>query len=95
MSYGTMRGAKTVIFTVEGKGTFPIDMLRYDACYPASEADSYATMWDVVNEGYALRRVTLKHRVSKDANLHHYPTEDRWKSFMWKVVPGSIEYDRL
>jgi hypothetical protein len=92
MSYGTKRGAKTVMFTVEGGGTFPIDMLRYDACYPASEADSYATEWNV---GDGLRRVTLKHRVTKDECLNHYPTEDRWKSFTWNIVPGSIQYDRL
>lgn len=94
MSYGTKRGAKTVIFTVEGGGTFPIDMLRYDACYPASETDSFAAMsWENMPTGR--RRVTLKHRVAKDENLNHYPCEDRWKSFTWNVVPGSIQYDRL
>jgi hypothetical protein len=27
-------------FFVQGQGHFPIDMLRYDACFPASEHDS-------------------------------------------------------
>jgi len=92
MSYGTKRGAKTVLFTVEGAGTFPIDMLRYDACYPATEADSWAADWNMES---GRRRVTLKHRVSKDENLNNYPNADRWRSFTWTIVPGSIEYDRL
>jgi hypothetical protein len=91
MSYGTIRGAKTVLFTVEGAGSFPLDMFRYDACYPATEQDS-AVAADI--EG-GPRRVVVKHRVLKDEVLTNYPTENRWKSFTWTVVPGSIQYDKL
>ena len=28
------------VLKVEGRGTFPVDMLRYDACHPATEEDA-------------------------------------------------------
>lgn len=34
----------TVIVTVSGQGRFPVDMFRYDRCFPASENDSYLIM---------------------------------------------------
>ena len=88
MTNRSMRYAKIVTFTVEGSGYFPVDMLRYDACYPAREEDSHATIF-----ADDLRRVTLKHRVLKDEVLTGFPCEGRWKSFTWRVVPGSIYYD--
>ena len=36
------------VFVVEGKGAFPIDMLRYDACWPKREgysAEIMASFW--------------------------------------------------
>jgi hypothetical protein len=82
-----MRKPRFVTFTVEGGGTFPFDMLRYDACYPDTEMnDSYKLDW----QGQpGLRQVTLRHRVLKDEALHNYPSP-RWPSFGWHVVPGSI-----
>lgn len=32
---------RQITFDVRGTGAFPVDMLRYDACWPASEADSH------------------------------------------------------
>jgi hypothetical protein len=31
-------------FVVQGLGTFPIEMLRYDRCLPFSEDDAYVAM---------------------------------------------------
>ena len=85
------RYAKIVTFTVEGGGNFPVDMLRYDACYPATEKDSYLMYVDGFDLG--IRKVTLKHRVLKEENLDGYPTLMRWNSFTWSVIPTSINYD--
>jgi len=63
---------KTYRVTVEGAFTFPIDMLRYDAAYPASERDSAC----ITAEGK--RQVTVR--------MPNAPTEGRWNSFAWKVV---------
>ena len=49
-------------YAVEGTGRFPIDMLRYDGSWPATE-----------------------HRAPKD----WLPTDARWRSFGWIVLPAS------
>lgn len=66
-------------FTVEGSGTFPHDMLRYDWCVPASEHDS-AVMGD---HDSARRRVELT-RLANDKKSE--PTRGRWASFGWRVL---------
>lgn len=68
-----------VRFAVEGSGDFPIDMLRYDGAFPATERDSYK-----ISE-FDHRRVELE--AWADGPSTRVPTEDRWKSFLWKVVP--------
>jgi hypothetical protein len=78
--------AKVWAFTVEGKGDFPFDMLRYDACYPAATEDTFKFCkerffsdlerheWRIAN-----RKVNLRSTVGE-------PTPARWASFGWKVV---------
>jgi hypothetical protein len=65
-------------FTVAGPGRFPIDMLRYDRCYPKTSEDaseiSRTFLKTLVNE-YC--RVDL---ISEDD-----PTEGRWRSFGWHI----------
>lgn len=67
--------------------TFPVDMLRYDDCWPSTSEDANAIhmniakerRWDPVND-----RVTVTH-TSKTL------TNRRWDSFGWtvvKTVPG-------
>ena len=67
-------------FTVEGRGSFPIDMLRYDSCWPASESrDSFEiTASTRPRSGRMKRRITL-------LGLRE-PTVGRWESFGWNVV---------
>ena len=60
-------------YTVEGYGSFPIDMLRYDNAYPR-DSDS------IYNMGQELDR-----RQVRLASCH-CPTHDRWASFGWKVI---------
>lgn len=66
-------------FTVEGKGTFPIDMLRYDSCWPASEGrDVPEISLSAIQGRQHQHRVTL-------IGLRE-PTVGRWESFGWRVV---------
>lgn len=51
-------------------GNLPMDMLRYDACYPLHFNDEEVS-------------VTLIHH---DSNPKWYPTEARWNSFGWEVL---------
>ena len=75
----------TVRFTVRGSGKFPADMLRYDACYPATEGDAraiYTAEWDTAPYDVTVEAV----REGKDQRTRHTP--ERWKSFGWEVVEG-------
>lgn len=65
------------LYTVSGRGRFPLDMLRYDSAWPASSTDS------------ATISATLTvHRGSAAVQLlsHKSPTADRWTSFGWTVI---------
>lgn len=76
-------------FEVEGTGAFPIDMLRYDACFPATQesaVDMVLTRHEDPDQYRAKRRVRLRSYAVVKANA--YPTEDRWKSFGWVVLPS-------
>jgi hypothetical protein len=61
-------------FVVRGTSSFPLDMLRYDCCYPASQ-DGVSNM---IGRGGSTREVTLK--------ADSPPTPGRWASFGWQVV---------
>ena len=61
-------------FTVRGRGRFPTDMLRYDECFPASEADSARL------DDRGPRFVELKARTGSP---RFEPTYARWASFNW------------
>lgn len=70
-------------FTVTGSMAFPLDMLRYDACFPY-DSESVANM----DEARGRRSVQLV-RYSK-----YKPTEPvtvgRWESFLWYVSDVTI-----
>lgn len=67
------------MFTVSGSSPFPIDMLRYDRCWPESESDSGSISATARNRPHGARFVTL--------TGHHPPTDGRWASFGWTVHP--------
>lgn len=74
------------ILRVEGSGEFPIDMLRYDSCCPATEADSGTI------ERQDERRVVKLRRFSRAGAP---ATAARWQSRGWKVLserPGHDVY---
>jgi hypothetical protein len=70
---------KLKTFIVEGSGLFPVDMLRYDACWPTTSSDSAL----IAIERWAVqpspRRVSV---MTREGGL----TDDRWLSFGWKVL---------
>jgi len=76
-------------FAVTGTWPIPFDMLRYDACYPATEG----------RDASALERLSLPggHRAAATVTFEHVgekgwaPTVDRWASFMWCVEVSSHE----
>ena len=72
-------------FTVEGRGEFPLDMLRYDSAWPYTGSDVSkieARHDDGYSDSTDRREVTL---LSAHGNL----TAARWASFGWPVT--SIE----
>jgi hypothetical protein len=73
-----MATTKTVEFLVTGRGSFPIDMLRYDRCSPKSEFDS-----GEIERSFQPR----SHRATRLVALigATEPTVGRWESFGWKV----------
>ncbi len=63
---------KTYLFKVQGEGSnFPVDMLRYDQCWPRTTDDAIAL-------------VSFPREISLVS--HSKPTPDRWLSFGWKIT---------
>jgi hypothetical protein len=76
-----MATAKRWRYSVTGSGVFPLDMTRYDACFPSGQDDvtSITRSFDRRNaRDQATRTVRLRSTVKE-------PTEGRWESFGWKV----------
>lgn len=64
--------------TISGRGHFPIDMLRYDQCWPAEQQDVESIGLSVAHSGQ-----DETHTIQV---LSQYPpTTARWMSFSWKV----------
>lgn len=69
-------------YAVYGTGRFPMDMLRYDQCWPATESDSYLVQQEATSapDDYLTRpRVVRINGISA-------PTVARWKSHGWRVI---------
>lgn len=62
-------------YCVTGTGLFPIDMLRYDSCWPYSSGDGLVMV---------SRETPGKARTVK-LGSYGPPTEGRWQSFGWTV----------
>jgi hypothetical protein len=57
-----------------GQGNFPVDMLRYNQCWPASTDDALNLLNDDPED---LRSISLLSHVE--------PTIERWSSFGWSI----------
>lgn len=84
-----------VTFTVQGKGTFPMDMLRHDCCWPADTHSAYALLTPEDRSNRAnLRSVTLRRRVHANSPVLAAPravTVDRWASFGWTATFDGVD----
>lgn len=72
-------------FTVQGQFAFPIDMLRYDSCYPDSQQDVTAIIESGDPVDRATRQVTLV-RIGETRKEAERITRQRWESFGWGLV---------
>lgn len=66
-----------VEYAVRGSGRFPVDMLRYGRCWPATPGDALA-----------LASVEAGERMVRVRGLGPVAPE-RWQSFGWAVVEGA------
>lgn len=69
------------VFTVEGTGEFPFDMLRYDMCWPYRGEDAAQMSGHTAQKR---RRVVVQHFDT------HPITEARWRSFNWQVIGEGV-----
>jgi hypothetical protein len=77
-----MAMTKRFYFNVSGQHRFPLDMLRYDACWPEGSEDA--------------SNISLYERATREPNSLGYrtvalcsgsePTPARWASFGWHVT---------
>ena len=72
-------------FRVRGSGRFPIDMLRYDCCYPKHSADVCNIELTPENDGYFKTRTVELVKIHQEKQYNGI-TFDRWASFTWTVT---------
>lgn len=70
-----------MVFQVKGVGIFPVDMLRYDECWPATSDDATELACNLSGDD-PLATWTIELMSAKK------PTVNRWKSFGW-IVKGA------
>ena len=77
------KAGEWVKFTVTGVGPFPVDMMRFEECWPEGIADANAIERSFT-EGAG--RVQVRLCCEQTAAMSR-PTAKRWESFNWRVVP--------
>jgi hypothetical protein len=65
-------------YFVSGKGEFPIDMLRFDCCWPRDSEDAHKM---IIPFGEPERAKVRSIRMCS----YYPPTIARWQSFLWSV----------
>ena len=65
---------------------FPVDMLRYDYCYPASENDSAQIAFSFDLRKSKVKPSELEVTLCRYAHRDWSPTDGRWESFGWEVI---------
>jgi hypothetical protein len=73
-------------FVVEGKGVFPVDMLRYDHAYPAStDSAGYIVHKKYSDDDDDSDKTLVEVKRKVELIAPDEPTEARWTSFGWRV----------
>ena len=70
-------------FAVKGVGSFPVDMLRYDCCFP-DDQDSAAKIMNSMSHSFSPKR-DGKIYLAAYHPKGWQPTTARWSSFLWEV----------
>lgn len=76
---------KVYTYSVNGSGRFPVDMLRYDAAWPASSTDA-SLLADRIEDPYHCKTKAEPIRLQS----HRAPTIGRWQSFLWGVSEPEV-----
>lgn len=82
---------KTYQYVVEGRGEFPLDMLRRDNAVPVSAADRALVEATIENNAKLLEegeggRLLRRYRVTLQTDERSAPLTKRWESFGFRVV---------
>jgi len=79
-------------FNVTGSGYFPLDMLRYDRCFPDG-VDSVTKIGEQTLGMDEVEGITIGkyHALKSQPQI----TVDRWASFGWYVTPGTMQTWKL
>ena len=80
-----------ITFTVSGNGDFPLDMLRYDSCFPLTTDDA-SNISRPRDERLSDTHRSVRLSIPAECN-RNYPSEGRWSSFGWVVT--DVEFDDL
>lgn len=67
---------------------FPVDMLRYDGCWPASEEQSVRMATAIRSATDWVEIYVADNKTTIELATYGAPTEGRWLSFGWEVVNG-------
>jgi len=70
-------------FSVEGSGEFPLDMLRFDRCWPSGAGDAAQIG---AHYGMADPEAVRARTVALETAEKYAPNRQRWLSFRWRVV---------
>jgi hypothetical protein len=77
---------------VSGKNVFPVDMLRYDQCFPYGSNDVYGLFESTAEETGIFSLILAQDSASPKGNW----TPDRWRSFGWTLHESFAEaYDAI
>jgi hypothetical protein len=68
---------------------FPVDMLRYDACWPATTEAAVDIAVSLNTGDFSDIEGNTVIELKADWPKHWHPTYERWRSFGWVVVKGA------
>lgn len=80
-------------FKVIGSLPFPVDMLRYDGCFPRNQ-ESVAAIHATFDSQEPREKRTVELTMLR-GRPKQFPTVARWALFSWEVDPNSVRLERV